>query len=179
MFVELVDIVRERFRERGFTDILVVDGINAREQQTNFGSGSANRVAFVPSAQPIAFIPPTRIGEDEHERRQLLNAMFVFDVSVSGYDPSNPERDLAHRRRCFDIFEAVVQEVHRAYYGACEWTSARWEDARKDGRHGAELIATLVLNIPLFDRAWAEATPKAVIHSPKTPPQPEDEGGEP
>jgi len=171
MFVQLVDIVRARLADRGFTDVTVVDGIESRNDQTNFGDGgSANRVAFVPAADPLEILAPRFIGEgDDGEfgaKRQLFNVNFVFDVFFAGYVPTS-ERELDHRRRCFDLWEVVAQEVQRAYWGAHEWTGARWTDTRKQGRFGAELAATLVLNIPIFDTSLTIATPGPVPGLPK------------
>lgn len=172
MFVEIVDIIRQRFAERGFTEVTVVEGQESRNAQANFGAGSANRVAFVPAKEPIAIIPPTFIGEGDLDeageaRRQLWNMMFKYEVSFAGFDANNPERDLAHRRKCVDLFEVTTQEIQRAYHGAYGWSSATWADEKKHVRHGAELIATLTINVPIFDISSKAAIPGAVPGQPK------------
>jgi hypothetical protein len=167
MFLQLVDDVRAALAARGFTEVSVDEGIRARVSQENYGDGSANRVAFVPAVDPMSVVAPTFIGEGDGVKRQLWNVLFVYDVAFAGFDADNPERDLAHRRRCFDLWEVVAQAIHADYYGSYEWTSARWTLDRKDGVHGAELVATLVLNIPLFDRADSIASPGPVPGEPK------------
>lgn len=164
MFVEIVDIVRQRFKDRELP-ISVVEGIESRNAQIE--DGPQNRVAFVPSAQPIPIVAPMFIGEGDEEKRQLWNAKVAYDVSFNGFDESNPDRDLAHRRRCLDLFEVTAQEIHRAYAGQEEWSSARWDDSKKHVRHGAELVATVTLNIPIFDIPYASATPRGVPNQPK------------
>lgn len=165
MFVAIVDVVRDWFALREI-DATIVDGVESRNEQTNFGDG-VNRVAFVPSSDPIAVTPPLFIGDDDDGRRQLWNAIFVYDVSFEGYDKALPSRDLAHRQICFDLWEATAQALQRAYHGVHEWTGAKWSTERKHGRHGAELIATLTLNIPLFDTASPSAAPAPKPGQPK------------
>jgi hypothetical protein len=169
MFVQIVDDVRAAFTARGFTEVSVDEGIRARNTQENYGAGSANRVVFVPSADPLEVIPPMRIGEsnDDDAKRQLWNVLFVYEVSFAGYDADNPDRDLMHRRRCFDLWEVAAQAVHASYSGMYAWTSARWNLDRKDGVHGAELVATLTLNIPLSDVGNPHASPAPVPGEPK------------
>ncbi len=175
MFVDIVADVAAWFVLRGL-DASVVDGAQSRAAQSNY-AGSANRVAFVPSKEPLAILDePTHIGEDDTGKRQLLNVQFVYEVSFAGYDSANPERDLAHRHVCFDLFEATVQAVQRSYFGAHRWTSARWdEDTGTQGNHGAELIATLTLNIPLFDIVSPLAAPTPIVGEPKPAPPAEPE----
>ncbi len=168
MFLAIVDQVAARFVERGFTDVVVASGIDARNEQLNYGTDNASRVVFVPSADPMAIVPPTMIGDndDDDPKRQLLNVLMTYEVSFAGFDKTT-DRDLAHRRRCFDLFEVTAQEIHRAYYGAYTWTSARWEIPRKSMSHGAELIASLTLNIPIFDIPSSEAAPAPLPGEPK------------
>lgn len=166
MFIKIIEDVRAWFATHGVT-ATVSDGIDAVNAQDNHGLGTANRVVFSASAAPLSFVPIQQIGEDDTGRRQLANVMFVFDVTISGYDASQPTRDLAHRHKCFLLLEAVVQAAQHAYWGAHSWTSARWEDTRKQGRHGAELVATLSLNIPLLDQQWESATPEPIPGEPK------------
>lgn len=168
MFVAIVDAVRDWFALREIA-AAVVDGIDSRSEQTNFGD-SMNRVAFVPSADPIGIVPPLFIGEGADGKRQLLNTLFVYEVSFVGYDKARADRDLAHRAVCFDLWEATAQAVQRAYYGVHEWTGAKWTTERQHGRHGAELVATLVLNIPLFDTASPSASPSPKPGDPKPVP---------
>lgn len=171
MFLKLVDDVRAAFAARGFDRIVVDEGIDARNAQTNFGAGGANRVVFSPAPDPLGFAPPMYIGEGDADgsglaRRQLWTMVYAFEVCVAGYDSEQPARQLAHQHVCVDIFEIVVQEVHRSYAGQYEWRGARWDDARKQGRFGAEFVATLVLNIPLFDAPSVAVTPVGVLANP-------------
>jgi hypothetical protein len=184
MFVQIVDDVRAAFTAAGYTEVSVDEGIRARVTQENYGAGSANRVVFSPSPDPLEVIPPMRIGErhdpddDENVSRQLFDVLFVFEVSFAGYNADYPDRDLMHRRRCFDLWEVTAQAIQASYPSSGDvaggashgWTSARWNLDRTDGVHGAELIATLILNIPLFDRDWAVVTPTGVPGQPKPPP---------
>jgi hypothetical protein len=174
MFVEIVDVVRDYLTAAGL-QAEVVDGIDSRDAQVDFGRFPDGRVAFVPVPGPIAITEPKFIGEGDEDddgrvRRQLLNVMFAYEVSVAGYDIDNAERDLAHRHACFDLWERVVQAMQAAYYGSHEWTVARWEDARKYGRHGAELVATLTVNLPIFDVTYPTASPEPVAGDPKPEP---------
>jgi len=164
MFVQIVEDVRDWFAERHI-DAAVVDGVGSRADQTNFGA-SVNRVAFEPAAD-IAIAEPLLIGEDDTAKRQLLNPLFTYEVSFIGYDKTRPERDLAHRHVCFDLWEATAQALQRSYYGVHEWTGAKWTLDRKHGRHGAELVATLAMNIPLFDVTYETATPAPKPGEPK------------
>lgn len=167
MFLQIVETIRTRFAARGLNNISIVDGLASEVQQANFGGGGANRVAFVP-ATDIAIIPPTRVGEDtDGSPRQLLNTLFTFEVHIAGWDSDNPDRDLAHRHKAYDIWELVVQEVQLAYGGAIEWTGARWNLDKKHLPFGAELIATLVINVPLFDVRYVPATGHAKYPEPK------------
>lgn len=172
MFVQIVDDVRDWFALRGI-DAAVVDGVGSRNDQTNFGD-SMNRVAFEP-APDVDVTPVMFIGEDGDGKRQLVNTLFAYEVSFIGYDKARPERDLAHRSVCFDLWEATAQAVQRSYYGVHEWTGAKWTTERKNGRHGAELIATLVLNVPLFDVASQSAAPSPRPGQPKPAPVPDPE----
>jgi hypothetical protein len=167
MFLKLVDDLRTAFAGRGYTDVFIDEGLRARASQENYGAGLTNRIVFRPSESPMTMLPPTHIGDDDTGKRQLFNVEFVYEVSFAGFDANHPDRDIAHMRRCFDLWEVTAQEVQKAEYGLIEWTSARWELSRKDGVHGAELIATLALNIPIFDKAGAFATPAPVPGQPK------------
>lgn len=169
MFVQLVDDCRTYFAARGI-DAIVDDGIDARAAQTNYGPGTANRVVFEPSEDPMEILAPLRLGEDDTGARQLINPIFVFNVYVAGFDPNANGRDLLHRRACFALWEAVVQSVQRSYYGVAEWRSARWSLEKRHVVHGAELVATLALNIPLFDVASAIAMPTPKPGAPKPVP---------
>ncbi len=171
MFLQLVDDVRAAFAARGFDQVEIADGIDASNAQTNYGSGGANRVVFRPAPDPIGFSPPKYIGEGDEDaegasRRQLWTMAYAFEVAIAGYEPAFPERQLAHQQACVNIFEIVVQEVHRAYAGQYAWTSARWDDARKQGRFGAEFVATLTLNVPLFDSASVPRRPVGILANP-------------
>ncbi|MBX3205110.1 MAG: hypothetical protein KF764_08570 [Labilithrix sp.] len=165
MFVAIIDAVRQGIAARGIVGVTVDEGAEARVAQPV--SGELGRIVFVPAPSPISFIPPTRIGDDASGRCQLWNTLFVFEVCFAGYDADAPTRDLAHKRRCYDLLELATQEIHRVYDGSYEWTSATWTDERKHGRHGAELVATLVLNIPLFSTPYPFAEPVPVPGAPK------------
>lgn len=167
MFLQIVDTIRQRFIARGFTEVSVDEGIESRNAQSNFGAGGANRVCFVPSSDPWPVIAPTFIGEADDDKRQLLNVMFVYDVSFAGYDADHPERDLSHIRKCFDIFEVTAQEVQLAYSGAFAWSALKRTTDKKHITHGAELVAKLTLNIPIFDLTYVSASPTAVPGQPK------------
>jgi hypothetical protein len=167
MFLAIVDTVRARLTARGFTDIVVDEGIEARIEQSNFGAGGANRVVFTPAPE-IEIIPPMRIGEDtDGGPRQLLNTLFTYEVAIAAHDPDQPERDLAHRHKAYDIWELVVQEVQLAYPGVSAWTAARWSLEKRHLVFGAELIATLVINVPLFDVRSGIGYPSAKPGAPK------------
>lgn len=171
MFLKLVDDVRAAMPGLGFGDISVDDGLVSAVAQSNYGDGAANRVAFVP-AEELSFLPSTTqmgdvdLGTGEYAR-QLANVLYGFDVHVCGFDADTPDRYLAHQRRCFDIFEAVVQVVQADSYGLYEWSDGKWSIDRKDGTFGAELVVHLTVNIPLFDKRSAAATPRGIPGAPK------------
>lgn len=171
MFLKLVDDVRAAMPGLGFGEISVEDGLVSAVSQSNFGDGAANRVAFVP-AEELAFLPaPTQLGDvdigDGTFARQLANLEYAFDVHVCGFDSDSPDRFLAHQRRCLDIFEAVVEVVHSDSYGLYVWSAGKWSLERKDGVFGAELVVHLTVNIPLFDKRSAAATPRGIPGAPK------------
>jgi hypothetical protein len=157
MFLQIVDIVRARMALRDNT-ISVEEGIEGRAHQPN--TTGANRITFTPKEDIGVGFEQHRMGEDEDTSRQLLTTLFMFDVAIAGYDASNPERDLAHRHKCYDLWEMVVQEVQAAYPGASQWTAAKWNIPAIHLAFGAELIATLAINVPLFDYPQVSATPQ-------------------
>lgn len=163
MLVQIVDDVRRWFINHGIT-AAVDEGVEARNEQLNHQG--AGRVVFA-VANPIESIAPTHIGEDDSARRQLLNALLPINVYFAGFDWSQAGRDFAHRRVCLALWEATVQAVQFAYHGAHSWGAANWSDPRKELRHGAELVATLTLNVPLFDVGGVFATPTPVPGDPK------------
>lgn len=152
-FQQVVADVRAFFLARGITAEVDV-GWKARAKTTNQGPGSANRVVFTPvsSLTPIA---PTHIGNDfERPARQLLNVLFQYEVSFWGFDAADDgENDLLHIAKCVELFEATEQAIHRSHYGTYEWGAMRWTDTVKHVVHGAELIAPITINLPIFDVA--------------------------
>lgn len=164
MFVQIIDDVRATFKARGITaDVL--EGVDARAQQ--FGDASPEgRVCFVP-IQEIEVEAPRFVGEDDTGVRMLWNTLFGYEVSFLAFDRDQPERDVAHRKACYDLWEATTQAIHAAYNGMYHWTGARWNDSRVYQRHGAELLATLTLEVPLFDLASVLAAPKPKPGQPK------------
>ena len=178
-FVQVVQDVRDYLALRGFAGVEVTSGADARVAQPN-GDGSANRIAFVPVAS-VETAAPRFIGEglpdeDGGVRRALVDATVIFDVCFAGFDHEKVEAqdaDLYHRRAAFGLWELAVQAIQRSYYGAHEWRGARWDDARKHGRHGAELIATLAVSAPLFDAAWTTSAPSPIPGLPKPAPTPD------
>lgn len=168
MFQRIVDDVREYFAAHDVT-AFVDEGPEALVAQDNYGPGTSNRVVFVASKDPIAFAAPIQIGEDEDLHRQLCVTRFLFDVHIAGFDPDQP-RDLAHRGVCYALLEQTVRAIHGAYWGNLEWLGASWNDARRHARHGAELVATFTLNVPLFDTKSALAHPDPKVGTPKPVP---------
>ena len=146
MFVQIVDDVRDYLTKVRGMNVVVDVGVEARPMQTNFAHGGANRVVFTP-ANDIEIIPPIFIGGNP---RSLLDTKFIYDVAFAGYDAVN-KADIYHRRICYDLWEAVEQAIQCAYCGEYEWRGAQWSLERKHITFGAELIATLALNIPLRD----------------------------
>jgi len=146
MFVRIVDDVRNFLKNVRGMDVVVDAGVEARPMQTNFGKGGAKRVVFTPS-NDIQIIAPIFIGDNP---RHLLDTKFIYEVAFAGYDPEN-KSDIYHRHICYDLWEAVTQALQRAYAGQYEWLNAQWSVERKHIIYGAELIATLSLNIPLSD----------------------------
>jgi len=170
MFERIVGIVRDRFRERQL-EYEIVGGIDSRNTVPD-GPGGSNRVAFVP-LKDGEFTPPIFIGEgdpdaDGNVARQLFTMPIGFDVCCAAFDAETPDDDIANRAACVRLFQAVAQEVHRAYAGQYGWDGFSFDDARKLGRFGQELVARLVMNIPIFDTPWATATPtKARVDQPE------------
>lgn len=175
MFVEIIADVRDYFEEREI-DAEVAEGAAARNNQPDFGEYPDGRVTFV-AVSPLGVAEPQFIGEPDNEGtpRAILQTTFVYEVSFAGYDQASPERDLAHKRHCYGLWEATAQILQKKHWGRHQWTGARWEDERKLGRHGAELIATLELSVPLFDVSSESATPSPLPGAPKPPPPPPEE----
>lgn len=113
---------------------------------------------------------PIRIGEGDDDKRQLWNLMFVFEICVAGFDSTRPASDFAHRAQCLELLEATIQGIHKVHWGGYTPTSARWVDDRTHGRHGAELVATVTFNLPIFDAGTLRATPNPVLSHPKPAP---------
>lgn len=111
MFVAIIEAVRAGIADRGLVGVTVDEGAEARVAHPM--PGEWGRIVFVPAPAPISFVPPTRIGDDASGRIQLWNTLFVFEVCFAGYDADAPERDLAHKRRCYDLLELTTQEIHR------------------------------------------------------------------
>ena len=180
-FARIVEDVREYFAERGLTAVVDV-GWKARAETNNQGEGSANRVVFTP-VSPISPLPAVSHpgSGPEQPARQLLNILFTYEVSCWGFDPDDGgENDLFHIGKCIDLLEAVVQAVWRKHHGQVTWGAMRWTDTVKHVRHGAELVATLQLNVPLFDAAdmYHPASP-VPVKAPLGMPTPTEETDEP
>lgn len=171
MFSRIVSLVREEFKTREYLQVEVVSGFDARNAQDNMGSGGANRVAFVPPSGEGQFMPALHIGEgDDDENGEARAAMlvlpYVFDVCIAGYDADKPNDDVAHQHRCIDLFEVVAQVV-RLKAGEAYWTGFSFDGKRKQGRFGAEFIATLEMRIPIFDAPWRVKTVSAELANPE------------
>lgn len=164
MLMQIVDDVRRYLEECG-SPARVLEGAAARDGQ-DFDALTGGRVVFMAS-------PKVQIGEPEFigdEPRQLATAILSLDVAVAGFSASYPERDFAHRAVCIDLLELVMQAAQRSYWGAHAWGGATWTDPRKLGRHGAELIATLAIRLPIHDRADVRVSPRPRPNEPKPAP---------
>lgn len=167
MFTIVANVVRDWVVERGLADDIVVDaGPESRNQQLNYSKGF-ERIVVVPSEAPMQVTPPMRVGEDESGRRQLINVVVPVDVVFSAFDESQPLVHTAHEKQCFDLWEVAVQAMQREYHGVHEWTGPKWSQPRKHMSHGAELVVTLLLNVPLFDIESVSATPRPIPGEPK------------
>lgn len=169
MFDRIVSIVRKRFEERNLS-YEVVGGIDSRNAQPQ-GPGGSNRVAFVPIAEG-AFTPPMFIGEGDPDEagdvaRQLFTAPIGFEVCCASYDAAHPDDQVAAMASCLVMFQAVAQEVHKAYAGQYGWDGFRWDNERKQGRFGSEFIARLVMNVPIFDLPSVERSPALSLRDPE------------
>jgi hypothetical protein len=167
MFTLVADIVRDWAAARGFGSEVVVDaGPEARNQQLNFAAGF-ERIVVAPSEAPMQVVPAMRIGEDDDGRRQLLNVMVPLEVVFTAFDETQPYVHTAHEAQCFALWELAAQAMQHAYFGVHEWSSPKWSQPRKHMSHGAELVVTLSLNVPLFDVESPSATPSPVPGEPK------------
>lgn len=155
MFDQIVDIVRQRFADRGLS-YEIVSGIASRNAYPD-GPGGSNRVAFVvvPEGE---FTPAMFIGEAPDDSgdvaRQLFTMPIGFDICCAAFDPDAFEDDIKNKAACVRLWEKVAQEIHRAYAGQYGLVSYKFDDERKQGRFGSELVVRLVMNVPINDVSW-------------------------
>jgi hypothetical protein len=134
-------------------------------RQDNYGPGTGNRVAVVPTEGPYELKEATHIGESivdgVAQPRQLVDMMVSLEIHFAGYDQTADD-DLLHMRQAVGLLEAVVQALQHSYYGAYDLSDPTLNMDKKHLRHGVELIATLTINVPLFDvvSSAAVANPK-------------------
>ena len=156
MFERIVDIVRDRFAERNLS-YEVVGGIDSRNASDNFGPGGSNRVAFVvvPEGE---FTPAMFIGDAPDDSgdvaRQLFTMPIGFDICCATFDPDALDNDIKNTAACVRLWEKVAQEIHRAYAGQYGLVGFKFDDERKQGRFGAELIVRIAMNVPINDAPW-------------------------
>ncbi|AKV03190.1 hypothetical protein AKJ09_09853 [Labilithrix luteola] len=169
MFVKIVDDARAWFAAQGI-DAPIVEEVEELVAQDNYSPTTSNRVAFV-TASNLDIIAPTQVGDgDDGEGRQLSNLDYAFEVHIAGFDPDSPTRMLAHRRVCIALLEALEQSFVRSASGLYALGTGEWNDERKHGRHGAELIVPLKINVPLSDVDSATAHPAPKPGAPKPVP---------
>lgn len=156
--VALLDTLRARFAARGLTGIEIVEGREALNEQGNYGAGQTNRIAFYEPEEPGDVAPPFRIGDDDEHRRRLLLVTAPLAVAFAGYDADRPSRYLAHRDRCLELWELTAQELQLELAGVHRWGGWKWNTTRKHGAFGAELIASLSIDLEFRD-VDADASP--------------------
>lgn len=170
MFDRIVDIVRAGFRDRNL-EYEIVSGIDSRNAVPQ-GPGGSNRVAFVvvPEGE---FEPPQHIGEadapdGEDVARQLFTMPIGFDIYMASFDPNAHEDDIKNKASCVRLWQCVAQEIHAAYAGQYGLVSFKFDDERKQGRFGAELVVRLVMNVPISDTPWrAVVAHKSALDKPE------------
>lgn len=140
------------------------------------GKGSANRIVFVPSG-PFQSIPTVDPGDDEDgSPRELFSLAFRFAVYFWGFEsspattPGNESDnnddtglDMRHVARCLQLFQLTAQALQKNAWGVFDTTSLQWTDVTKEQRHGAELVADLVIRIPVLDAPPLRVSPVAGV----------------
>lgn len=163
--VGLIDHLRAAFAARELLPIEIVEGREALNEQLNYGVGG--RIAIYDVEEPGSVAPPMRIGDDGDDRRELWTITTPLGVSIVGYDAELPSRYFAHRDRALAVWELLAQEVQRLCPGAHSWASWGWNTKRKHGAHGAELNATLFVELVLRDVASDSAFARPRPGAPK------------
>lgn len=149
--VALIDTIRSRFAARGLDHIVIAEGREALNEQSNYGAGLTNRIVFYEPEEPGDVEPPFRIGEDDEHRRPLWIVTAPLAVAFAGYDADQPSRYLAHRDQCLRLWELVSQELQRELSGVHRWGAWKWNTARRHGAFGAELVAALSIDLEFCD----------------------------
>lgn len=150
--VGFVDTLRARFEERGL-DVEIFEGREALVGQMQSGSAMNSRIAIYDLDDAGSVEEPTRVGEDDEDsnRRPLWRATTPLGVAIVGFDANQPDRYFAHRDRCLVLWEALAQEVWRLASNVHRWASWSWNTKRRHGAYGAEITATLLLELVLRD----------------------------
>lgn len=132
----------------------VTAGWGERAKQSHV-PGTANRVTF--ALKSLSPIPPTHLGDDFDELgvgapRQLGDVLLGFEVSITGYDPADGgQNDMRHAARCLWLYQRLWQALQHLYTGMFVLGEGTANDAVKNVRHGAELLVSLQINVPMHD----------------------------
>lgn len=177
MFAEVPGIVSSWFVAHSI-DANVVEGVEEHVAQDNFGPGTANRVAFVPAEGPYEIVEAQFPG-DGATGRQLSNILIELEVYIAAFDQANPKRDLMHMRQAIALYEAIEQAMQHAYPGSFHLSAPGLNNKKRHLRHGVELVASLVVNTPIFDVASPSATATPLPGEPKPAAVEEEEEEEP
>lgn len=85
--------------------------------------------------------------------RQLTGAYQTVRLRVWARDTTAKNTDeKAHCRKVVELFERAVQALHHDQSGWLEWKGFTWTPSPSPA-NGRELVATVVVQMPLFDAA--------------------------
>lgn len=159
---QLYRYVRDQFAEDGSTTS-VVYGRRAVTQQTNQGTGGANRVTFVPgdpTGKAGRLTAPKGMGSPE----RIYGHATLFQIRFWACDAGAPNDEAAQSDAVWALVGQTLNYVRLFGMGRVrdkEWT---WTVTPIERVFGAELTAVCELDVPI------EALPRAAI-----PAQPADE----
>lgn len=125
-----------------------------------------NRYAWIPGDQSGALGamgPPRNPGGSP---RSLGTLNETFTVLINGYDPTDPENELAQYKVCRYLYDALFRGIYRFAYGAFAVRYEQWVTPRAERRHGAALRVVCELQATVPDLPWSGDLPYTIMPPP-------------
>ena len=149
MIFTVDDIIRDYFAAQ--TPPVVCDVVFGWRESTSQLNRNNNGRIVVELAEDNEMSGPVRTQTSP--ARQLTGVNHGIRLRVWARDTAAGNTDdKAHCRKIIDLFERAVQALHHAQSGWLEWKRFEWKDAPSPA-NGRELVATAVVQMPLFDAA--------------------------